>query len=181
MGNICSCHDWWIKDQINNIKLLKQDVIRLRDRKERMIQTTLREYHKSVEKCDKDGEDLCESLVCSLTNEKQDLSKVILMLSKMHGKLEQLSINVRVTDELVVTKALLDRCVEYVQTGAITRSQVDSLFEMAKDAECEMFIPDDESREPDLTFKEIIERRAIAALPPAPTTDITRNAVYESI
>ncbi len=181
MGNVCSCHDWWIQSQINNIKIITQNVIKLRDRKERTIQLTLNQYQASVDKCDKDGEDLYKSLVCSLTEEKQNLSRVILMLSKMQGKLEQLSIDVRTTDELEVTKELLNMCVEYVQTGGITRSQVDALFDVAKDAECEMFVPDESGDEKEPVFEEILARRAVSALPSVPSSDMTRNAVYESI
>ena len=181
MGNVCSCRDWWIQGQINNIKLITQNVNKLRDRKERTIQLALNNYQESVDNCDKDGEELYRSLVCSLTEEKRNLSKVVLMLSKMQGKLEHLRIDVRTTDELVVTKNLLERCIEYIQTGSITKSQVDALFEIANDAECGLFMKEEEGAEATAAFDEILASRALAALPSAPSTDMTRNAVYESI
>jgi hypothetical protein len=176
MGN---CNDCFLDEQIERIIHSAKKVERMRKSKEKEIQRILDAYEKSRSCGDGDGEETYKQLVCGLMEEKRHLSRMAVMLSRLKGRLVRARTEGELAEHLGTTKVIVARCVEYIQKGAVSKMEVETLLDMAGEAGADMLAGDNDVK-PE-AFEEVLAKRAMAALPSVPKLEMGRTLVYESI
>ena len=168
MGNVSSwCQEMWIGDKIYDLRVLVNDATSLYTKKERATKMNITKYLACKESGNKQGEELYRALATSLAEEARVLVNVIVVTSRLKGRLEQMQLSVRMTDEVSATKSLLDQCVRYVETGTITKAQLDCLMETLRDDELSLFA-DENLEKTTVDFDTLVAEVQLAKMPSAP-------------